>query len=84
MRYSVIIPAYNTEAYIGRCLDSVLNQEYDKDEFEVIVIDDHSPDNLGKIVKKKQSTHKNLTYYRSEMNKNCGGGQKYRLKIRKR
>jgi glycosyltransferase involved in cell wall biosynthesis len=83
MRYSVIISAYNTEAYIGRCLDSVLNQEYDKDEFEVIVIDDHSPDNLGEIVKEKQSAHKNLTYYRSEINKNCGGGRNIGVKFAK-
>lgn len=37
---SVIIPAYNTEKYIEKCLKSVLNQTYTN--FEIIVIDDSS------------------------------------------
>lgn len=44
---SVIIPIYNVEKYLKRCIDSVLNQTYK--EIEVILIDDGSPDNCGKI-----------------------------------
>lgn len=47
---SIIIPAYGTKGYIDKCLSSILNQTYDN--FEVIVIDDGSPDDLYKIVEK--------------------------------
>lgn len=44
---SVIIPIYNVEPYIKRCLDSVMEQTYR--DMEIILIDDGSPDNCGKI-----------------------------------
>ena len=45
---SVIIPLYNTEKYIGDCLDSIFNQTFTN--FEVIVVDDCSTDNSAQIV----------------------------------
>lgn len=47
---TVIIPAYNTEKYIEKCLDSLLQQSYP--EIEVIMIDDGSKDKTGDICKK--------------------------------
>ncbi|MBO5142220.1 MAG: glycosyltransferase family 2 protein [Clostridia bacterium] len=44
---SVIIPVYNVEEYIRECLDSVINQTYKN--LEIILIDDGSKDNSGKI-----------------------------------
>lgn len=44
---SVIIPIYNVEKYVKRCLDSVLNQTYC--HLEVILVDDGSTDSSGKI-----------------------------------
>lgn len=44
---SVIIPVYNVEAYIARCLDSVINQTYKN--IEIILVNDGSNDNSGKI-----------------------------------
>ena len=44
---SVIIPVYRTEKYLPRCLDSLLVQEFE--DFELILVDDGSPDNCGKI-----------------------------------
>lgn len=46
-KISVIIPVYNKESYISRCLDSVLNQKLD--DFECILIDDGSTDRSGVI-----------------------------------
>jgi len=50
MKVSVVIPAYNEEAYIGACLDSLLKQQIPPDE--IIVVDNNSTDNTAKIVKK--------------------------------
>lgn len=47
MKISVIIPIYKVEPYLRKCLDSVVNQTYKN--LEIILIDDGSPDNCGKI-----------------------------------
>lgn len=41
---SVIIPAYNEEKFIGRAIRSILNQDFPRDSYEVIVINDYSQD----------------------------------------
>jgi cellulose synthase/poly-beta-1,6-N-acetylglucosamine synthase-like glycosyltransferase len=50
IKISVIIPARNEEEFIKRCLDSVCNQSYPKNLFEVLVVDDHSTDNTAAII----------------------------------
>ncbi len=47
---SIIIPAYNTERYIKQCLLSLCEQNYDMNKFEIIIVNDDSPDNLESIV----------------------------------
>lgn len=59
---SIIVPAYNTEAYIERCLTSLCGQDYDPSAFEVIVVDDESPDRLGDAVRRLQARYGNLSY----------------------
>lgn len=49
---SVIIPVYNGEKYIERCLRSILNQTLNKKMYKVIVINDGSKDSTGKILEK--------------------------------
>ncbi len=45
---SIIVPVYKVEAYLPRCIDSILAQEYS--DFELILIDDGSPDQCGAII----------------------------------
>lgn len=46
-RISVIVPVYNVEKYLHRCVDSILGQTFT--DFELILVDDGSPDNCGAI-----------------------------------
>lgn len=48
---SVVVPMYNAEKYITECLDSVINQDLDKDKYEIIVVNDGSHDAGPSIVK---------------------------------
>ena len=50
LKISVIIPVYNAEQYLEECLNSIRNQTYK--ELEVILVDDGSTDNSGKICDK--------------------------------
>lgn len=52
-KISIIIPVYNTEKYISKCLDSILSQTYSS--FEIIIINDGSTDNSAKILKTYQN-----------------------------
>ncbi len=42
MKISVIIPYYNADRWIGRCLDSIMQQDLADDDYEIIVVNDGS------------------------------------------
>ena len=44
MKLSIIIPSYNMESKINKCLESILNQNEDKAEYEIIVVDSSTDD----------------------------------------
>ena len=44
---SVIVPVYNMEKYLKRCVDSILSQSFS--DFELILVDDESQDSSGDI-----------------------------------
>lgn len=56
-KISIIIPARNEENNIGVCLDAIIKQDYPKELYEVIVIDDHSTDNTVEIVNRYKSAN---------------------------
>ncbi len=55
---TVVVPIYNVEKYLRRCIDSLLAQDYSL--LEIILVDDGSPDNSGAICDKYASTHPNI------------------------
>lgn len=46
-KVTVIVPVYNAEEYLNRCVDSILNQEYE--DLELILVNDGSTDRSGEI-----------------------------------
>ena len=50
VQVSIIVPAYNAELYVGRCLRSLLKQTLDVDNYEIIVINDCSTDNTKQVI----------------------------------
>lgn len=61
---SIIVPVYNTEKYLVKCLDSILSQSYKN--IEVIIIDDGSIDNCAKIIKDYLQKNKKIKYFKQE------------------
>lgn len=58
MKVSVVIPVYNVEQYIGRCLESVLTQSYEN--IEVVVVNDATPDRSMEVVRQYQAKDKRI------------------------
>lgn len=56
--FSIVIPAYNAEAYLPQCLDSIFEQDYYN--YEVIVIDDGSTDGTAALLSTYAEKHHNL------------------------
>lgn len=61
MDLSIIIPVYNVERYIRKCLNSIYSQNINQDLFEVIVVNDGTKDNSMSIVEEFANTHNNLS-----------------------
>lgn len=58
---SVIVPVYNVEAYLRKCLDSVVNQTYG--DLEILIVDDGSTDQSGKICDEYQFDKRVRVYH---------------------
>ncbi len=68
-KVSIIVPVYNVEKYIDKCLNSLVNQTLK--DIEVIVVNDGSPDNSEKIINKYVSKYPEIVKYYTKEN----GGQ---------
>ena len=76
MKYSVIIPVYNVEKYINRCLKSILSQRYN--DLEIILIDNGSTDRSGSICDIYANEDANISVYHIE-NHGVGSARNFGL-----
>jgi glycosyltransferase involved in cell wall biosynthesis/organic radical activating enzyme len=72
---SVIIPTYNRSKYIGRAINSVLNQTFQ--DFEILVIDDHSTDQTREIVNEFIKRDPRTQYYRLPENRGAQSARNF-------
>lgn len=68
IKLSIIVPIFNSELYLERCLNSLLDQDFSKDSYEIICINDNSNDNTQKILK-KYSIYSNIKIVNHSLNK---------------
>ena len=47
VKFSIIVPVYNVDKYLNRCVDSILNQQFNS--YELILVNDGSTDNSGSM-----------------------------------
>ena len=57
IKVSVIVPCRNEEKFISKCLDSIISQDFPKDELEVLVMDGMSEDKTREILTKYQKEY---------------------------
>jgi len=78
IKVSVIVPVYNVEAYLDKCLNSLVNQTLK--EIEIIIVNDGSKDNSEKIIKKYLKKYpQKIKYYKKE-NGGLSSARNYGLK----
>ena len=59
MKYSVVVPVYNAENTLRRCVDSIMNQNFT--DMQLVLINDGSPDNSGKICEEYAKKYDKIT-----------------------
>ena len=60
MKLSIIVPVYNVEAFLKKCVDSILDQNLPQEDYEIILVDDGSTDDSGTLCDAIATTHGNI------------------------
>ena len=80
-KVSVIVPIYNVEKYLEKCLDSLVNQTLK--DIEIILVNDGSTDNSGQIAKKYANKYKDKIIYLEKENGGLSDARNYGLEYAK-
>lgn len=80
MRLSIIVPVYNVSKYLAKCLDTLLFQDLESDEYEIIVVNDGSTDNSGDIAKQYADKYSNIILIEQE-NQGLSGARNTGIKL---
>lgn len=65
-KLSIIIPVYNVERYVRPCIESIFNQGLDDADFEVIIVNDGTPDHSMEMIADIIAAHQNITVINQE------------------
>lgn len=63
MKFSIIVPTYNREKLLIKCLDSLIKQRFPKKSYEIIVVNDGSTDNTEHVIKTLKKENSNIKYF---------------------
>jgi hypothetical protein len=77
-KISIIVPVYNNEKHLERCLDSIVNQTYKN--IEIIIVNDGSTDNSQNIIDRYQSKYSNIIKTFKQENKGVSSARKLGIK----
>lgn len=80
-RLSFIVPFYNVELYIEECIRSLYHQDIPQEEYEVICVDDCSPDGSRAIVERLQKEYPTLRLMVHTENKRQGGARNTAMQV---
>ncbi len=85
IKLSIVAPVYGVEKYIRQWLDSVFDQDIPETEYEVICVNDCTPDKSAEIIREYQKTHANLRLIEHDVNKkdNAARNTGYRAAVGK-
>lgn len=75
---SVIVPVYNVKAYLPKCLDSILSQDFDS--YEIVIVDDGSTDGSGEVADQYASRHFDKIRVLHQENQGLGGARNTGIK----
>lgn len=66
IKLSIIIPVYNVEAYVGRCIESCLKQDLSPSEYELLIVNDGSQDGSMEVVRQYARQYENIRIIEQE------------------
>lgn len=75
LKISIIVPIYNGERWIDKCLHSIYMQDIQEDAFEIICVDDNSSDKTWEVLQRYSKDHANLRSFHNETNVRAGGSR---------
>ena len=81
VKLSVIVPVYNVERYLHRCLDSLLHQGLEVGEYEVICVNDGSPDNCADILVAYETKYPDIFKVITQENQGLGTARNAGMRV---
>ena len=78
-KVSIIVPVYNVEKYLNKCLNSLVNQTFK--DIEIIIINDGSPDNSKQIIENYKAKYDNIIKVINQQNQGLSASRNNGLKI---